>query len=201
MKKHLGYVALALLPFLPLLLGCPQPLPRGASRPPNPADLRVIDLVIAESAARGFDVSGRCADERRDRIAVIDADDERPCGGASGSARRAPMGATPPRGCRIRIATSRARLGCLLGICSAGSVAHSQDSIWPTNLGRWRMDIYVSAYLDRETRRAALTHEAAHAVSACAGQGEDGQHSNALLWGAGGVVESVQAALAAESPR
>ncbi len=196
--KHTGHALLAALLALPLLLGCPMPTPRGSQRPPNPADLRIIDLVIAESAARGFDVSGRCADERRSRIAVVDADDEtmrRHIGYcASGSDTCLATAGLEPEA----RAMARARAGCLLGICSAGSIAHAQDDVWPANLGRWRLDIYVSAYLDAATRRDVIAHEAAHGVSACSGHGEDQRHADARLWGPGGVVETVQRQIAAE---
>ena len=202
MKKHLGYGALALLPFLPLLLGCPLPLPRGASRPPSPADLHVIDLLMGEGAARGLG-SDRCNEERRERLVVVDADD---------ATMRARVGYCA-RGSDACISTegiadpndrylARARLGCLLGVCSGGSIAHAQDHVWPANLGRWRAEIYLSAYVDASTRRALLVHEGAHWLLACSGRGEDGRHAIPGIWereGPTSLVLTVQRRLAAES--
>ncbi len=199
--KHTGHALFAALLALPLLLGCPVPTPPGASRPASVSDLHVADLVIAGAARRGLDMSGRCADERRSRMVIVDASDEvmrsRIGYCASGGPICEETSALTDPAERV---SARAERGCLLGRCVAGSIAWPQDDIWPANLGRWRAEIYVSAYLDRLTRRAALSHELVHWAIGCSHHPEGAPHSAPGMWEAepGSLVLEVQATLAAE---
>jgi len=203
MKRCLG-ILLALLPIVVAvpLLGCPPPLPPGAMRPPSAPDLRALDLVIAEASARGLNVQGRCMEEREDRFVIVVADDATMQRGVGYCASQGDIclstASLPTAEERFY---ARAEQGCLLGKCVSGATTWAQDDVWPLNLGRWRVEMYVSAYVDERTHANVVVHEAVHWILSCAAGGADHGHATPGMWGGAGSLEgTVQAALAAELP-
>ncbi len=76
---------------------------------------------------------------------------------------------------------ARARAGCLLGICAAGSVLRYRT----TPVQHWTPTVYVSKYVPE---RPALAHELVHALALCSTGQADDSHSRAELWGPDGVL-------------
>lgn len=178
-----------------LLAGCPMlALPRGASRPPLGRDLRAIDAVIAAGTARGI-TSSTCDDERRDRLVVIDADNETMMRIAGYCARGSDVCASTDALPEQEKFDARARFGCYLGACAGGVTFRVADDVWPVSLTRSRGELYISIYVEPPVRTDLLLHEATHWFLGCSSGDADPLHLRAYAWGAGGIEASAREAL------
>lgn len=178
------------IPLVLILAAC-APWVRGATLP-APAQGSVIDLVVEEWIAT-MTWSDRCERERPlVQVALVDDAEMRRAVGycaAAGPVCESTRVAGDPQATW----NARAEAGCLLGTCAAGSTVWESSEVWPAAL--WapqRVTLVVSSYQSERVQLAAIAHEAAHWLDACArGRGRD--HRDPAIWGSGGVVQRATA--------
>jgi hypothetical protein len=182
--------------WLVLATGCAFPLSPGSTTPVG-RDASAIDAVLAEGARRGL-TSARFLEERRDRMVIVEATDEVMRDRVGYCAYGGPVCAASAQLDPAARRDARVAAGCLLGACAGGSIAWVQNEPWPFNLGRWRVELFVSAYLEPAHRVRTLIHEAVHFLADCTRGAPDYAHANQTLWGPDGIERAVQSAMSTQ---
>lgn len=174
--------------------GCGPALVRGSEQPPRPAHAAVIDVVIEEWRRTPELGWTDACDAERERIAVALVDDETMRLSRGYCATGSPTCLeTWDAETNTGDAAERARRGCLLGMCVAGSVITEHSEVWPIGLAApWRVTLVISRYLDGPTQLEGIAHEAGHWLSHCTTRFHDESHRNPLVWGRDGVVPRAQ---------
>ena len=183
--------ALLVVGYILTLQGCVPTLSVPDERPQG-GYAAVLERVRASWVEHGLELGAECREEEA-LLTIAFANDEQMRREVGYCAASGPVcEETRVPGDATATFHARARAGCYLGTCSAGSVLWRPSQPWPLSLGAtWHVVVLVSEYLDEPTRLNALVHEYSHALDACSG-GNGRNHSDPRIWGASGVVETVQ---------